>query len=210
LRQAHRGHRKAALLLLVVDSQAGLRRWTRIGSPVAQYGKPFFMAVNKVDSPRQESNRYFPPFRGAGVPITRSMAPVVDDLLDAAIALVSGALIDAGRCFSADAARRAGPVEIQLSAAERWQSTLLNRMVVKNLDCVSVRGRPWTRGHRGDRDGRVYRFVDTAAIRERIKTNLVGKKLSVVMARAGLNGGCGAAVVDSEHGVTQGDAQIAS
>jgi GTP-binding protein len=61
------------------------------------------------------------------------------------------------------------------------------------------------------RDGRVYRFVDTAGIRRKGKTNLVAEKLSVVMARRGLErADVALLVVDSEQGVTQGDAQIAS
>src|SRR5204863_212665 len=61
------------------------------------------------------------------------------------------------------------------------------------------------------RDGREYRFVDTAGIRRKGKTTLVAEKLSVVMARRGLER-CDVAllVVDGEQGVTQGDAQIAS
>jgi GTP-binding protein len=59
--------------------------------------------------------------------------------------------------------------------------------------------------------GRTYRFVDTAGIRRKGKTTLVAEKLSVVMARRGLER-CDVAllVVDGEQGVTQGDAQIAS
>jgi GTP-binding protein len=62
-----------------------------------------------------------------------------------------------------------------------------------------------------ERDGHVYRFVDTAGIRRKGKTVLVAEKLSVVMARRGLER-CDVAllVVDAEHGVTQGDATIAS
>src|SRR5256885_5839976 len=61
------------------------------------------------------------------------------------------------------------------------------------------------------RDAHVYRFVDTAGIRRKGKTNLVAEKLSVVMARRGLErADVALLVVDSEHGVTQGDAQIAS
>ena len=60
-------------------------------------------------------------------------------------------------------------------------------------------------------DGHLYRFVDTAGIRRKGKTTLVAEKLSVVMARRGLER-CDVAllIVDGEQGVTQGDAQIAS
>src|SRR5467141_2268888 len=93
LRQAHVAIDKAALLLLVVDSQAGI---TPLDEDLARLlrstGKPFFVAVNKVDSPLQESNAAT--FHRLGVPvfpITAEHGTGVDDLLDAAIAQVSGA-----------------------------------------------------------------------------------------------------------------------
>jgi GTP-binding protein len=59
--------------------------------------------------------------------------------------------------------------------------------------------------------GRTYRFVDTAGIRRKGKTNLVAEKLSVVMARRGLErADLAILVIDGEQGVTQGDATIAS
>jgi GTP-binding protein len=59
-------------------------------------------------------------------------------------------------------------------------------------------------------DGRHYRFVDTAGIRRKGKTKLVAEKLSVVMARRGLErADVALLVVDGEQGVTQGDATIA-
>ena len=61
------------------------------------------------------------------------------------------------------------------------------------------------------RNGRVYRFVDTAGIRRKGKTKLVAEKLSVVMARRGLErADVAILVIDGEQGVTQGDATIAS
>ena len=61
------------------------------------------------------------------------------------------------------------------------------------------------------REDHTYRFVDTAGIRRKGKTTLVAEKLSVVMARRGLER-CDVAllIVDGEQGVTQGDAQIAN
>jgi GTP-binding protein len=60
-------------------------------------------------------------------------------------------------------------------------------------------------------EGRLYRFVDTAGIRKKGKTKLVAEKLSVVMARRSLErADVALLIVDAEHGVTQGDATIAS
>jgi len=61
------------------------------------------------------------------------------------------------------------------------------------------------------RNGRAYRFVDTAGIRRKGKTTLVAEKLSVVMAKRGLErADIAILVIDGEQGVTQGDATIAS
>jgi small GTP-binding protein len=93
------------------------------------------------------------------------------------------------------------------------KSTLLNRMAGEERSIVSPI--PGTTVDSVDTDvergGKRYRFVDTAGIRRKGKTNLVAEKLSVVMARRGLER-CDVAllIVDGEMGVTQGDAQIAS
>src|SRR2546427_11891083 len=91
LRQAHVAIKKAALLVLVVDSQAGL---TPLDEELARLlrttGKPFVIAVNKVDAMSQEVNAGV--FHRLGVPIFPIAAEHgtgVDDLLDAALAQVS-------------------------------------------------------------------------------------------------------------------------
>src|SRR5580765_3136172 len=73
LRQAHVAIAKADLLVLVADSFAGL---TPLDEELARLlrgtGKPFVVAVNKVDSPSQEANAGV--FHRIGVPIF-SMKP---------------------------------------------------------------------------------------------------------------------------------------
>src|SRR5271170_187668 len=88
LRQAHIAISKAALLVLVVDSQAGL---TPLDQELARLlrstGKPFVVAVNKVDAPSQEANAAA--FHRIGVPvfpIAAEHGTGIDDLLDAALA----------------------------------------------------------------------------------------------------------------------------
>src|SRR5882762_2524183 len=170
LRQAHVAIKKAALLVLVVDSQAGL------------------------------------------TPLDEELARLlhttgVDDLLDAALAQVSVVA-------SVDEEKRPDVIEVAIIGRTNvGKSTLLNRMVGEERSIVSPI--PGTTMDNVDteitRDGRDYRFVDTAGIRRKGKTTLVAEKLSVVMARRGLER-CDVAllVVDGEQGVTQGDAQIAS
>src|SRR5580693_1656326 len=88
LRQAHVAIDKAALLVLVVDSQAGI---TPLDQELARLlrttGKPFVVAANKVDAVSQEANAAA--FHEMGVPvfpIAAEHGTGVDDLLDAALA----------------------------------------------------------------------------------------------------------------------------
>jgi GTP-binding protein len=61
-----------------------------------------------------------------------------------------------------------------------------------------------------ERDGHSYRFIDTAGIRRKGKTELMAEKLSVVMARKHLEAADVALmVIDAVEGVTTSDATIA-
>jgi GTP-binding protein len=228
LRQAHVAIKKAALLVLVVDSQAGL---TPLDEELARLlrttGKPFVIAVNKVDAMSQEGNAAV--FHRIGVPvfpIAAEHGTGVDDLLDHALAQIypTDPLVVAtlaapaphSGTASEEATEDSEPAVIEVAIIGRpnvGKSTLLNRMVGEERSIVSpIPGTTMdnvdTEITRGDH---TYRFVDTAGIRRKGKTTLVAEKLSVVMARRGLER-CDVAllVVDGEQGVTQGDAQIAS
>jgi GTP-binding protein len=210
LRQAHVAIEKAALLVLVVDAHAGM---TPLDQELARLlrttGKTFVIAANKVDSPSQTGNAN--QFHRIGVPvfpIAAEHGTGVDDLLDAALAQVS--------VVHTSETEEKEPDHIEVAIIGRpnvGKSTLLNRLVGEDRSIVSPI--PGTTMDNVDteitRDGRLYRFVDTAGIRRKGKTTLVAEKLSVVMARRGLER-CDVAllVVDGEQGVTQGDAQIAS
>ena len=61
-----------------------------------------------------------------------------------------------------------------------------------------------------EHDGQSYRFIDTAGIRRKGKTELMAEKLSVVMARKHLEAADVALIIiDAVEGVTAGDATIA-
>jgi GTP-binding protein len=209
LRQAHVAIEKAALLVLVVDSTAGL---TPVDQELARLlrttGKPFVVAVNKVDSTLQEVNAGV--FHKLGVPvfpIAAEHGTGVDDLLDAALEQIKGQ-------SAADQPEEQKAVEIAIIGRPNvGKSTLLNRMAGEERSIVSPI--PGTTMDSVDtevlRNGKVYRFVDTAGIRRKGKTNLVAEKLSVVMAKRGLErADVAILVVDGVQGVTQGDATIAS
>ena len=227
LRQAHVAIKKAALLVLVVDSQAGL---TPLDEELARLlrttGKPFVIAVNKVDAMSQEVNAAV--FHRIGVPvfpIAAEHGTGVDDLLDHALAQVfpdsfAASVVGAQHAapsvpFDAvEEEKQPDIIEVAIIGRPNvGKSTLLNCMVGEERSIVSpIPGTTMdnvdTEITRGDRN---YRFVDTAGIRRKGKTTLVAEKLSVVMARRGLER-CDVAllIVDGEQGVTQGDAQIAS
>jgi len=209
LRQAHMAIENAALLVLVVDSTDGL---TPLDQELARLlrttGKPFVVAVNKVDSALQEMNAG--PFHALGVPvfpIAAEHGTGVDDLLDATLEQIKGH-------SAAEQPEEQKVVEIAIIGRPNvGKSTLLNRMAGEERSIVSPV--PGTTMDSVDtdvvRNGRTYRFVDTAGIRRKGKTNLVAEKLSVVMARRGLErADVAILVIDGVQGVTQGDATIAS
>lgn len=209
LRQARVAIEDAALLVLVVDSTAGL---TPLDEELARLlrttGRPFVVAVNKVDSTLQEIN--VGPFHALGAPIFPIAAEHgtgVDDLLDAALEQIKGQSV-------AERPEAAKAVEIAIIGRPNvGKSTLLNQMAGEERSIVSPI--PGTTMDSVDtdvaRNGRMYRFVDTAGIRRKGKTKLVAEKLSVVMAKRGLErADVAILVIDGEQGVTQGDATIAS
>jgi len=208
-RQASVAIKNAAMLVLVVDSQAGL---TPLDEELARHlrntGKPFVVAVNKVDSPLQEANAAG--FYALGVPvfpIAAEHGSGVDDLLDAALEQLKGGAAE-------EHAEERKQIEISIIGRPNvGKSTLLNRLAGEERSIVSPI--PGTTMDNVDTEvvhnGRVYRFVDTAGIRRKGKTTLVAEKLSVVMARRGLErADVALLVIDGEQGVTQGDATIAS
>jgi GTPase len=219
LRQAQVAIKKAALLVLVVDSQAGI---TPLDEELARLlrstGKPFVLAVNKVDSPLQEGNAG--PFHSLGVPvfpITAEHGTGVDDLLDHALAQLFPSLKESltpnAELPPVELPTETAPIEVAIIGRPNvGKSTLLNCLVGEERSIVSPI--PGTTMDNVDteftRNGHDYRFVDTAGIRRKGKTTLVAEKLSVVMARRGLER-CDVAllVIDGEQGVTQGDATIA-
>jgi GTPase len=218
-RQARVAFEKAALLVLVVDNQAGI---TPLDQELARLlrgtGKPFVIAVNKVDSVGQESQAAEFHALGAKIfPVAAEHGTGVDDLLDYALELTTGPEAERARDvvpLQEEKTAEETPVEIAIIGRPNvGKSTLLNRMAGEERSIVSPI--PGTTVDSVDTDvnyqGKRYRFVDTAGIRRKGKTKLVAEKLSVVMARRGLErADVALLIVDGEQGVTQGDATIAS
>jgi GTP-binding protein len=221
-RQARVAFEKAALLVLVADNRAGL---TPLDQELARLlrgtGKPLVVAVNKVDAPQQESHAAEFHSLGARIfPIAAEHGTGVDDLLDYALQLTGqDPAFPAGAQHAAaspggQSQEETVPTEIAIIGRPNvGKSTLLNRMAGEERSIVSPI--PGTTLDSVDTDvtrgGKHYRFVDTAGIRRKGKTKLVAEKLSVVMAKRGLErADVAVLIVDGETGVTQGDATIAS
>ena len=209
LRQARVAIDSAALLVLVVDGHVGI---TPLDEELARLlrstGKPFVVAVNKVDSDQQAGNAGAFHALGAPVfPIAAEHGTGVDDLLDEALKQMPGEAME-------ERGEEKKVVEIAIIGRPNvGKSTLLNRIAGEERSIVSPI--PGTTMDNVDtdvlHDGRTYRFVDTAGIRRKGKTNLVAEKLSVVMAKRGLErADVALLIVDGEMGVTGGDATIAS
>src|SRR5277367_4444988 len=221
LRQARVAFEKASLLVLVVDSTDGLTPLDQeLALLLRTTGKPFVVAVNKIDSQLQQANAV--PFHKLGVPvfpIAAEHGTGVDDLLDEVLKQFYGATPQASAQTdfeSDDDAPSTGPKTIEIAIIGRpnvGKSTLLNRLAGEERSIVSPI--PGTTMDNVDTEvvhnGRTYRFVDTAGIRRKGKTNSVAEKLSVVMAKRGLErADVALLIVDGEQGVTGGDATIAS
>jgi GTP-binding protein len=213
LRQAQVAIEGASQLLLVVDVRAGL---TPLDAELARLlrrtGKPLAILANKVDTQMQESLAApFYQISSDVFPVSAEHGYGFDTLLEAITARL-GAI---------------EPVQEEAPAPEKQdqqvnvaiigrpnvgKSTMLNRLAGAERAIVS--DIPGTTRDAVDtvvqHGGRTYRFVDTAGIRRKGKTNLVAEKMSVMMARRHLEqADVALLIVDASLGVTANDANIA-
>ncbi len=210
LRQAGVAIDTADLLILVVDARAGL---TPLDEELARLlrrsGKPLIVAANKVDTGQQ--NLMTGPFYELGVPVfgvSAEHGTGIDDLLDY--------VLEKTKTGEEEEDPKPGeevPVRVAIIGRPNvGKSTLLNQLAGEERSIVSA-----TAGTTRDtvdtfvrHDGKLYEFIDTAGIRRKGKTTLVAEKLSVVMARKSLErADVALLIVDSEQGVSAGDAAIA-
>jgi GTPase len=161
--------------------------------------------VNKVDIPRQaELAAQFYELGDEIFPVSAEHGYGVDVLLDA---LTEG-------MAKSDAEPTRPYVNLAIIGRPNvGKSTLLNQLVGQERSIVS--DVPGTTRDAVDtiveRNGKDYRFLDTAGIRRKGKTKLIAEKLSVIMARQHLErADIALVVVDAAQGVTSHDATIAS
>ncbi len=224
-RQARMALEEADVIVLVVDLR------TELAAPdyelvrlLRRLGKPLFLAVNKVDSQKLEAEAEN--FRTMGIdrlfPISAEHGLGTAELLDAALQMVPFAETESAPDSASpepeehDESSLASPEpkEVKVAIIGRpnvGKSTLLNAMTGTSRAIVSpIAGT--TRDAVDEvieRDGRSYRFIDTAGIRRKGKTHLMAEKLSVVMARKHLEAADVALLlIDAPEGVTALDANI--
>jgi GTP-binding protein len=222
-RQARVALAEADALILVVDGRAELAAPDmELARLLIRTGKPLFLAVNKVDTGKQE--RLVDDFYRLGTKhvfaVSAEHGRGVDELLDGIFENLGierarpSAAEDTG-AIEGPASPEATPAEIKVAIIGRpnvGKSTLLNRLI--GADRAIVSPIPGTTRDAVDeivvRDGQTFRFIDTAGIRRKGKTHLMAEKLSVVMARKHLEAAdIALLVLDATEGVTALDANIA-
>jgi GTPase len=244
-RQARVALDEGAAIVMVVDGR------TELAAPdlelvrlLIRTGKPLFLAVNKIDSDRQES--LIGDFHRLGVrkifPLSAEHGHGIDDMLDAFLAslpLQEESQVDHLITEDTKATEESGtenlardeedrisiappPTDDQRPTTETkiaiighpnvGKSTLLNQLTGTSRAIVSPV--PGTTRDAIDevveRNGKRFRFIDTAGIRRKGKTHLMAEKLSVVMSRKHLeDADIALLVIDATEGVSALDATIA-
>src|SRR5256885_4442797 len=189
-------------------------------------GRRLFLAVNKMDTPAMYPQAE--DFRRLGIPelfpLSAEHGTGVAELLDAIVASVAiekktteddEDTEDPEEEAEPGAAVPHGTGEVKVAIIGRpnvGKSTLLNALAQSTRAIVSPV--PGTTRDAVDelveREGKRYRFIDTAGIRRQGKTKLLAGKLSVVMARKHLESAdIALMVMDASEGVTASDATIA-
>ncbi|MBV8052651.1 MAG: ribosome biogenesis GTPase Der, partial [Acidobacteriaceae bacterium] len=213
-RQAKVALDESAAVILVADGRSELAAPDiELARLLIRSGKPVFLAVNKIDTDKQQG--LSDDFHRLGIPrlfpISAEHGRGVDELLDA----VLEALPPQEKTTENTENAQEQPTEIKVAIIGHpnvGKSTLLNRLTGTERAIVSPV--PGTTRDAVDevvqRNGQRFRFVDTAGIRRKGKTRLLAEKLSVIMARKHLEAAdIALLVIDAAEGVSALDATIA-
>ncbi len=226
-RQARFALDEAAAIIVVVDGRSELAGPDlELARLLHRTGKPLFLAVNKIDSAKQE--HLADEFRSLGIrevyPISAEHGIGVGELLEAIFEIPA-----LKKQCEAWKREKAAAEELELSYAAMEEatesegaaptaipvvgkSTLINQLTGADRSIVSpIAGT--TRDaidEMVERQGQRFRFIDTAGIRRKGKTKLMAEKLSVIMARKHLeDADIALLVIDAPEGVAALDAHIA-
>jgi GTP-binding protein len=209
-RQARVAIDEASHLVMVVDAREGV---VPLDEELAQFvrrtGKPFSLAVNKVDSAQYLV--LAADFHRLGAraifPLSAEHGLRVDDLLDHIIAGFGGLPAE-----PVSYVEKQAPICVAIIGRPNvGKSTLLNSLLQEERSIVTPV--PGTTRDAVDAElegaGRHFRFIDTAGIRAKGKTKLLAEKLSVIQARKHLErADVAVLLLDAVEGVTAVDTHI--
>jgi GTP-binding protein len=233
-RQAKVALEEADAIILVVDGRSELTAPDLdLARLLLRGGKPLFLAVNKIDSEKQQT--LIDEFHRLGIrkifPVSAEHGRGVDDVLEAVFEALhletlhtetadpeiteAQAALGEETQEAHDAEVVPEPKEVKVAIIGHpnvGKSTLLNRLTGTSRAIVSPI--PGTTRDAVDEvveiNGKSFRFIDTAGIRRKGKTHLMAEKLSVVMARKHLDAAdIALLVIDATEGVSALDATIA-
>jgi GTPase len=234
-RQAKVALEEADAIILVVDGRSELTAPDLdLARLLIRGGKPLFLAVNKIDSEKQQS--LTDEFHRLGIrkifPVSAEHGRGVDEVLEAVFEALGLATLHVEPAESdaaelevakhgeetqdaAEAETVPEPKEVKIAIIGHpnvGKSTLLNRLTGTARSIVSPI--PGTTRDAVDEvvgiNGKNFRFIDTAGIRRKGKTHRMAEKLSVVMARKHLDAAdIALLVIDATEGVSALDATIA-
>jgi len=215
-RQARVALEEAAAIVMVVDGRTELAASDlELARLLRRTGKPLFLAINKIDTEKQQALAN--EFHRLGIrelfPISAEHGRGVDELLDAVLEALPSEDRITTEGTEDTGEESASEIKVAIIGHPNvGKSTLLNRLTGSERAIVSPV--PGTTRDAVDevveRDGQRFRFIDTAGIRRKGKTHLMAEKLSVVMARKHLEAAdIALLVIDATEGVSQLDAAIA-
>ena len=215
-RQARVALGEAAAIVMVVDGRTELAASDlELARLLLKTGKPLFLAINKIDTEKQQALAN--EFHRLGIrelfPISAEHGRGVDELLDAVLEALPSEDRITTEGTEDTGEESASEIKVAIIGHPNvGKSTLLNRLTGSERAIVSPV--PGTTRDAVDevveRDGQRFRFIDTAGIRRKGKTHLMAEKLSVVMARKHLEAAdIALLVIDATEGVSQLDAAIA-
>ena len=227
-RQAKVAFEEAAGIIMVVDARTEIAGPDReLARLLARTGKPLFLAVNKMDSDKQDS--LIGEFHSLGIrnvfPVSAEHGRGIDDLLDAVLLVLPAAkepttedteiteITEEGTEASSSTPDEPHEIKVAIIGHPNvGKSTLLNQLTGKSRAIVSPI--PGTTRDSVDEVVRYHdrdiRFIDTAGIRRKGKTRAMAEKLSVVFSRKSIeDADIVLFMIDATEGASGLDANIA-
>ncbi len=204
----------ADVVLFLLDGEVGpLPEDGEIADLLRRRDPPVVVVVNKTDRRDVElqAEEFYRLGLGAPVPISAEHGAGISELWEAIEPLLPPAGPEADEAEGEDEA--AAPIDVAIIGRPNvGKSSLLNRLIGEERALVSEI--PGTTRDVVDvlieHDGRRFRFVDTAGIRRKGRTDAGPEVLSVVVARKSLERArlC-LLVIDASEGLTRQDAHVA-